>query len=65
MPLKKAFWKESLESFLGVIHIKINDEVKLRLFQPFDLKMCLLNRIHFCTTIYFINIELCKIYYAF
>ena len=50
--MEKWQWKESLVCFgkdgkksgvffIGFIHIKINDKVKLTLFQPFDFKMCL------------------------
>ena len=48
------FWKRRKKAwclFLGLIHIKINDEVKLTLFRPFDLKMCLVHRIYFSSTI--------------
>ena len=44
--------------FLGLIQIKINVEVNTStLFQPFDLKMCLVHPIYFSSTIFiFINI---------
>ena len=59
-------WKKAWCLFLGLIHIKINDKVKLTLFQPFDLKMSLLHiKIYFSSTSYFYKYrELCKIYYA-
>ena len=74
---KKAWWKESLVSFgkdgkkawclfLGLKHIKLNDEVKLtdyfnRLpFQAFDLKIFFGIRIYFSSTIYFYQTRIQK-----
>ena len=70
--MEKWQWKESLVSFgkdgkkalclfLGLKHIKINDEVKLTdyfnqlPFQPFDLKYFLVLSIYFSSTIYFLS----------
>ena len=85
---KKAWWKKwkwkEVERkpggkkawclFLGVIHVKIDDEVKLTdnfnqlPFQPFDFKMFFWYlEFIFLVQFIFITIEykICKIYYAF